>query len=227
MKRDQKAWEQLVENLAKERTLCSQITLRAMKQVPRILFLPERSIEYASVDAPLPIGQGQTVSAPHMVAIMNEALKLEVGHRVLEVGAGCGWHAAIVGETVAPRNAPRSEHGHVYSVEIVAELAQLARENILRNGFGDRVTIVHGDGSLGFSDRSPYDRILVTAAAPEVPLPLIDQLKIGGVLVIPVGGVHLFQSLIRIGKDAEGALTRENLGGVAFVPLTGRFGHRV
>ncbi len=198
-----------------------------MKKVPRVLFLPERSIEYASVDAPLPIGKGQTASAPHMVAIMNEALELEVGHRVLEVGAGCGWHAATIGEIVAPRDAPRSGLGHVYTVEIVAELAQLARENVMRHGFGDRVTVIHGDGTLGYPDKSPYDRILVTAAAPEVPPPLVEQLKIGGVLIIPIGSVHLFQSLIRICKDTDGKLIRENLGGVAFVPLTGHFGHRI
>jgi protein-L-isoaspartate(D-aspartate) O-methyltransferase len=198
-----------------------------MRQVPRGLFLPERSIEYASVDAPLPIGSGQTVSAPHMVAIMNEALELEVGHKVLEVGAGCGWHAATVAEIVAPKDTPRSERGHVYTSEIVAELAQLSRERIMRNGFGDRVTVIHGDGSLGFPEQSPYDRVLVTAAAPEVPPPLVEQLKIGGVLVTPVGSAHLFQSLIRVRKSGDGSLVRENLGGVAFVPLTGRFGHRV
>lgn len=227
MEKDTKTWEQVVDNLVKERVLRSQNVIRALKQVPRVLFLPERSVEYASVDAPLPIGKGQTVSAPHMVAIMNEALELHVGHHVLEVGAGCGWHAATIGEVVAPKDAPRSERGHVYTVEIVAELAQLARENIMRHGFSDRVTVIHGDGSLGYPDQSPYDRILVTAAAPEVPPPLIEQLKIGGILVIPVGSVHLFQSLIRLRKGADGSLARENLGGVAFVPLRGRFGHKV
>lgn len=227
MKRETKTWEQLVDNLVQEGALHSPNIIRAMKQVPRVLFLPERSIEYALMDAPLPIGEGQTVSAPHMVAIMNEALELEVGHNILEVGAGCGWHAATIGETVAPKNAPRSERGHVYSVEIVGALAQLARENVMRHGFGDRVTVIHGDGSLGYPDQSLYDRILVTAAAPEVPPPLVEQLRIGGVLIIPVGSVHLFQSLIRIRKEADGSLVRENLGGVAFVPLTGRFGHRV
>ncbi len=226
MKRETEAWDQLVEHLIEERVLRSPRAIRAMKNVPRVLFLTERSIEYAAVDAPLPIGKGQTASAPHMVAIMNEALELQVGHRVLEVGAGSGWHAATIGEIVAPKDAPRSERGHVYTVEIVAELAQLARENIIRHGFGDRVTVIHRDGSLGYPDQGPYDRILVTAAAPEVPSPLTEQLKIGGILVIPVGSVHMFQSLIRIQKTADSNLTRQNLGGVAFVPLTGRFGHK-
>ncbi len=220
-------WEQLVDHLVKDGVLRSPNVVQAMKQVPRELFLPERSVEYASVDAPLPIGKGQTVSAPHMIAIMNEALELRVGHHVLEIGAGCGWHAATISEIVAPKNALRSERGHVYTIEIVSELAQLARENIMRHGFGDRVTVIHGDGSSGYPEQSPYDRILVTAAAPEVPPPLVEQLKIGGILVIPVGSVHLFQSLIRINKKSDGSLNRENLCGVAFVPLTGRFGHSI
>lgn len=227
MRRETATWDQLVDNLVRERVLRSSNVIRAMRQVPRGSFLPERSVEYASVDAPLPIGRGQTVSAPHMVAIMNEALELNVGNRVLETGAGCGWHAATIGEIVAPKDAPRSERGHVYTMEIVADLAQFARENIMRHGFSDRVTVVHGDGSLGYSEKSPFDRILVTAAAPDVPAPLVEQLKTGGVLVIPVGSAQLFQSLIRMRKNSDGSLTRENLGGVAFVPLTGRFGHKV
>ena len=220
-------WNQLIDNLVRERSLNSRNVIQAMKKVPRAPFLPQRSHEYASIDAPLPIGKGQTVSAPHMVAIMNEASELKMGHRVLEVGAGCGWHAATIGEIVAPKDSSRSGRGHVYTVEIVAELAQLARENIMRQGFGDRVTVVHADGSLGYPDQSPYDRILVTAAAPEVPPPLKEQLKIGGILVIPVGSAQMFQSLIRVRKNSEGKLLQENLGGVAFVPLTGHYGHKV
>ncbi|MFP3985264.1 MAG: protein-L-isoaspartate(D-aspartate) O-methyltransferase [Candidatus Bathyarchaeia archaeon] len=227
MKRETEAWDQLVEGLVKQGVLRSQNIICAMKRVPRKLFLPDHSIEYAAMDAPLPIGKGQTVSAPHMVAIMNEALELNVGHRILEVGAGCGWHAATIAETVAPKHAPRPEWGHVFTVEIVADLARLARENIMRHGFGDRVTVVYGDGSLGHPEQGPYDRILVTAAAPKIPSPLTEQLKVGGVLVIPVGSAQLFQSLIRIHKKTNGSLSREDLGGVAFVPMTGRFGHNV
>jgi len=161
-----------------------------------------------------------------MVSIMNEALELEVGHQVLEVGAGCGWHSATLAEIVAPSDVAKEKWGHVFTVEIVEELATLARKNLEDAGFGDRVTVVHGDGSVGYAEKTPYDRILATAAAPEIPQPLVDQLRIGGVLVLPVGGVHLFQTLVRIRKTVDGHFTKEDLGGVAFVPLTGRHGHR-
>jgi protein-L-isoaspartate(D-aspartate) O-methyltransferase len=160
-----------------------------------------------------------------MVSIMNEALELEVGHKVLEVGAGSGWHAATLAEIVAPGDSPRSIWGHVYTVEIIEELADLARKTIMKAGYGDRVTIIRGDGSVGLAQEAPYDRIVVTAAAPDIPKPLVEQLKRGGILLIPVGNLSLFQNLMRIKKDAAGKVREENLGGVAFVPLTGRHGH--
>ncbi|MEM4643617.1 MAG: protein-L-isoaspartate O-methyltransferase [Candidatus Bathyarchaeia archaeon] len=158
---------------------------------------------------------------------MNEALRLEKGNKVLEVGSGSGWHAATIAEIVAPSDSPRSEWGHVYTIEIIRELADFARKNIIKNGYGDRVTVICGDGSMGYPEKAPYDRILVTAAAPDIPKPLIDQLKPWGIMVIPVGGVHLFQRLIRVIKKPDGNIEKENLGGVAFVPLTGRYGHQV
>jgi protein-L-isoaspartate(D-aspartate) O-methyltransferase len=160
-----------------------------------------------------------------MVSIMNEALQLEVGHKVLEIGAGCGWHAATIAEIIAPKDAPRSEWGHIYTVEIVQGLADFARKNIMNAGYNDRVTIICADGSIGYTEKSPYDRILVTAAAPDIPKPLVEQLKPKGIMLIPVGSVHLFQSLIKITKEVDGKAKEENLGGVAFVPLTGRYGH--
>jgi len=161
-----------------------------------------------------------------MVAIMNEALQLEVGQKILEVGAGSGWHSATIAEIIAPHSAPRTEWGHVYTIEIVQELAENARKNIMNEGYGDRVTITYGDGSKGYLEKAPYERILVTAAAPRVPQPLVDQLKPNGVMLTPVGSASLFQHLIKITKDSEGAIKKENLGGVAFVPLTGEHGHR-
>ena len=161
-----------------------------------------------------------------MVSIMDEALELEVGHRVLEIGAGSGWHASTVAEIVAPTDTPKRKWGHVYTVDIVPELAEFARKNVERAGYGDRVTVICGDGSEGYAEKAPYDRVLVTAAAPDVPKPLIEQLKTGGVLVIPVGGIYLYQTLLRIRKE-NGKILKENLGGVAFVPLVGKHGYKL
>jgi protein-L-isoaspartate(D-aspartate) O-methyltransferase len=197
-------WEKLIANLMKENILHSPNVIRAMRTVPRSKFLPENMQSYSAVDTPLPIGFGQTASAPHMVSIMNEALQLETSHKVLEIGAGSGWHGATIAEIVAPSNAPRSNWGHVYTVEIIQGLAEFARKNIMK---------------------APYDRIVVTAAAPDAPKPLIDQLRPGGIILIPIGDISLFQSLVRIVKGVDGKTEKENLGGVAFVPLTGRYGH--
>jgi len=161
-----------------------------------------------------------------MVSIMDEALELEVGHRVLEIGAGSGWHASTIAEIVAATNTPKQNWGHVYTVEIVPELIEFARKNIEKAGYGDRITVICGDGSLGYPEKAPYDRILVTAAAPDVPKPLIEQLKTGGILVIPVGGIYLYQTLVRVRKK-DGKFTQENLGGVAFVPLVGKHGYKL
>jgi protein-L-isoaspartate(D-aspartate) O-methyltransferase len=161
-----------------------------------------------------------------MVSIMNEALQLEVGQKVLEVGAGSGWHSATIAEIIAPGDAPRSEWGCVYTVEIVQALAEHARKNIMNAGYGDRVKIVSADGSKGYAEKAPYDRVVVTAAAPNVPKPLVDQLKPSGIMLIPVGSVSLFQNLLKITKEPDGKIKQENLGGVAFVPLTGEYGHR-
>lgn len=219
-------WNKLIDSLSKQGVLRSPKVINAMRAVPRIKFLSPDSQSYDAVDTPLSIGFGQTISAPHMVSIMNEALQLEVGQKVLEVGAGSGWHASTIAEIVAPTGAPRTEWGHVYTVEIVQGLAETARRNIMNVGYGDRVSIVMGDGSKGYAEKAPYDRVLVTAAAPDVPKPLIDQLKPNGIMLIPVGNVSLFQNLIKITKGTNGKIKEENLGGVAFVPLTGQYGHK-
>ncbi len=161
-----------------------------------------------------------------MVSIMDEALQLEVGQKVLEVGAGSGWHAATIAEIIAPLDAPRSEWGRIYTVEIVQALADNARKNIMTAGYADRVRIINADGSKGYAEKAPYDRVVVTAAAPNVPKPLVDQLKPSGIMLIPVGSVSLFQNLMKITKGLDGKIQQENLGGVAFVPLTGEYGHK-
>ncbi len=146
-----------------------------------------------------------------MVSIMNEALNLKVGNKVLEVGAGSGWHSATIAEVIAPKEAPRSEWGHIYTIEIVQNLAENARKNIMNAGYGDRVTIISGDGSKGYSEKAPYDRVIVTAAAPKVPKPLVDQLKTGGILVIPVGTAFMLQSLVSSQRIQMGRLFRKIL----------------
>ena len=161
-----------------------------------------------------------------MVSIMNEALKLEIGHKVLEIGTGCGWHASTVAEIVAPSNRPEEEWGHVYTIEIIPELAEFAERNIRHAGFEKRVTVICRDGSLGLPEKAPFDRILVTAAAPYIPPPLKKQLKIGGLMVLPVGAVGFYQTLVRVQRVNDEFL-EEDLGGVAFVPLVGKHGHKI
>jgi protein-L-isoaspartate(D-aspartate) O-methyltransferase len=152
-----------------------------------------------------------------MVAIMNEALEIEKGMKVLEVGAGSGYHAATVAELVG-------SNGHVFAIERLEKLVQFARHNLSLAGYSERVTLVLGDGTLGYPDQAPYERILVTAAAPDIPRPLVEQLKPEGLMVIPVGGRFFPQELVSVRKNRDGTVDRQNLGGVAFVPLVGQHG---
>ena len=197
-----------------------------MLTVPRELFLRPDEMAYAYVDSPLPIGHGQTTSALHMTALFCEYAEMKPGQKVLEVGGGCGYMSCVYAEVVAPSDQPEREWGHVWSVEIVKELAEFARLNVQKAGYANRVSMLHGDASVGLSEQSPYDVIIVTSAAPDVPSPLEEQLHPGGVLLIPIGTPHFYQELFRVRKADNGKITRENLGGVAFVPLRGQFGWR-
>ena len=188
--------------------------ISAMSHVPREIFLPEPIQSRAYDDTPLPIGRGQTISAPHMVAIMCTILDLQPGMNVLEVGGGSGYHAAVMGELVSPG-------GHVYSVERLAELAEAARSNLARAG-SVNVTVIHSDGSLGLPEHAPYDRISVAATAPGIPEPLKQQLKAGGRMVIPVG--EDYQELYLVTR--KNGFSVERKMGVIFVPLIGKEGFR-
>jgi protein-L-isoaspartate(D-aspartate) O-methyltransferase len=195
---------------------------RAMLKVPRELFVPPSLRDLAYDDRPLPIGYGQTISAPSVVARMTELLDPRVGDKVLEVGTGSGYQAAVLAEIVAPSDADRREWGHVWSIERIPELAEQARENLRRAGYHDRVTVIVGDGTLGYPEEAPYDRIMVTAAAPSIPPPLKEQLRVGGRLVAPVGD-RWSQRLVVLEKSERGERIIEDIE-VLFVPLIGKYG---
>lgn len=197
--------EELVDHLIERGALESDRISDAVRSVPREMFVPDERADAAYSDAPLPIGDGQTISAPHMVAHMTELLDPQPDDRVLEIGAGSGYQAAILAELVE----------QVITVEIVEDLAEQARKHLQRY---DNVTVIHGDGSTGYEPEAPYDKIIYTAAAPEIPDAVFTQLADGGKLVAPVGGTH--QNLHVYTKD-NGELRKETYYGVRFVPLTG------
>jgi protein-L-isoaspartate(D-aspartate) O-methyltransferase len=188
----------------------------AMLHVPRHSFVPKDSQSMAYIDTPLDIGHGQTISAPHMVAIMCELLELAEGQKVLEIGAGSGYNAAVIAEIIG-------KNGHVYTVERLEPLVKFAEKNLKEKGY-ENVTVLLEDGSMGYSKYAPYDRIVVTCASPDIPEPLLEQLKPGGIMLIPVGTYS--QELIKVTKDSKGNIYKERKGGVIFVPLIGKFGFR-
>ncbi len=218
------ARERTVAMLQSEGILKTKEIIRALLTVPREEFLPFEVKKYAYVDTPLPIGHGQTTSAIHMTAMFCEYSGMKAGQKILEVGGGCGYMSCVYAEIVAPSDMPRDLWGHVWSVEIVKELAEFAERNVERTGYGDRVTMLHGDASEGLPEHAPYDVVIVTSAAPDVPKPMVDQLAPEGVLLIPVGGPHLYQELIRVRRLKDGTMKEEALSGVAFVPMRGKSG---
>lgn len=187
--------------------------LEAIRQVPRHVFVPEWQAPYAYDNGPLPIGHGQTISQPFIVALMSDMLRPQAHHVVLEVGCGSGYQSAVLSKLVR----------HVYSVEIVPELAKAAQKRLSQLGYAN-VTVRHGDGCDGWPEHAPFDGIIVTAAAPEIPPSLIEQLKPGGRMVIPVGQPHGRQDLMLVKKNAAGEVSMQNILPVAFVPLTGNHG---
>lgn len=202
------ARQAMVRTQIEGRGVSDQAVLEALLAVPRHEFVLPENIDLAYGDHPLPIGYGQTISQPYIVALMSEALQLEPGERVLEIGTGSGYQAAILAEMDA----------EVYTVEIIPELASQAEERLERLGFGG-VAVLNADGYLGWEENAPYDKIIVTAAPDHLPQPLANQLNEGGRLVIPIGPVGSVQTLWVFEK--EGAqLSASNLGAVRFVPLT-------
>jgi len=202
-------YDAMVREQIESRGITDARVLAAMSKVPRHEFVPEHLADVASEDHPLPIGYCQTISQPYIVALMTELLQIQPGAKVLEVGAGSGYQAAILAEVGA----------QVYSVEIIEPLAKTAAELLQRLGYAN-VQVKQGDGYLGWPEHAPYDAIVVTAAAGHVPPPLVEQLKPDGRLVIPVGDGQAQQSLLLVEKSADGSVTTHNVAPVVFVPLT-------
>jgi protein-L-isoaspartate(D-aspartate) O-methyltransferase len=215
---------QAVEELMKEGILRDPNVIRAMSNVPREEFVQPDMRSHAYIDSPIPIGYGQTTSALHMTALFCEYGEMKLGQRVLEVGGGCGYMSCVYAEVVAPLEEPKETWGHVWSAELIHELAEFGERNVERLGYSDRVTFVEADASEGLQGEGPFDLIIATSAAPEIPSSLLDQLVPGGTLLIPVGRAMFYQELIRVRKKADGKLLREDLGGVAFVPMKGKSG---
>ena len=199
----------MVDTQIRRRGVTDQDVLAAMEKVPRHEFVPEQYQSQAYADHPLPIGYGQTISQPYIVALMTELLELKNTDRVLEVGTGSGYQAAILGNIVT----------EVYTVEIIEELARQAAERLERLGY-ENVHALHADGYYGWAEHAPYDAIIVTAAPDHIPQPLVQQLANGAQLVIPVGPPGGYQTLWQITREGT-QVKKRNVTGVLFVPLTG------
>lgn len=206
--------QELVEYLVRYGYIKTEAVRNAFLDVPRDNFVLDKTLAWK--DTPLPIPCNQTISAPSMIAIMLEALELARGDRVLEVGAGSGYNAALMAEIVGQEN--------VVSVERIERLVEFACNNLKRCGY--EIEIVVGDGTKGYPPRAPYDKIIVTAAAPTIPPPLLEQTRSGGLIAIPVGSRHFYQDFMLARKIDERRIEERNLGGCAFVPLVGEYGWR-
>lgn len=209
----EKERQKMVERQLIPRGIENEAVLDAFRNVPRELFVPEELEESAYLDRPLPIGNKQTISQPYMVAIMTEQLELNKGKKkkILEVGTGAGYQSAIL-----------SYMGHeVVSVERISKVADIARKNLDKCDYGKNVKVVVGDGCLGVPDEAPFDRIIVTAAAPAIPENLYSQLRNNGLIVIPCGNLYI-QNLTRVRKISENDFLTEEGIGCRFVPLIGK-----
>jgi len=222
--------EELIKSLKSLGVLKSKKLEGALRKIKREYFVPEKYRGSAYIDYPLPIGHGQTISQPYTVVIMTEMLDVKLGQKILEIGAGSGWQAAILGYLVGPK-------GKVYTIEINKWLADFARSNISKTGLKN-VEVIHGDGTLGLpkkffhkrfstnlTEKGVFDRIMITAAAPKIPEPLKEQLKDGGKMVAPIGNL-LEQRMVLFEKKSSKLKEIEEKGYFRFVPLKGEHGFR-
>ena len=205
--------EAMVEHQLRRRGIVEKAVLDAFLQVPREEFISGGYAHAAYGDHPLPIEAGQTISQPYIVALMIQAAGIEAGDKVLEVGAGSGYAAAVISRIA----------GRVLGIERLPELVQVARERMARLGFGN-VEIVEGDGTKGWPNEAPFDAILAAASGSHVPKALIEQLAPGGSIVMPIGDPGWAQNLVKVTKREDGTLQQADLGGVRFVPLIGEEG---
>ena len=205
--------QELIEVL-KDMGITDSSVLSAIEKVPRERFVPKEFLEQSYDNYPLPIAGGQTISQPYTVALMLQALELKKGDKVFEIGTGSGWNAALISKIVG-------KEGVVYTTEIVPELIQSAKKNLKEY---KNVNLLELDGSKGYEKESPYDKIIVTVACPDIPKPLIQQLKENGILVAPVGPQYS-QIMVKLTK-IRGKIERESLGNFVFVPLKGEYGYK-
>jgi len=206
--------EVLINSLISEGWLKTDIIISAFRKVPREKFVPSELKRFAYVDEPLPIGYGQTISQPLTVAAMTEALGPKKGDKILEVGTGSGYQAAILSEIVG-------ERGKIITTERIPELVNFAKNNLKDY---KNVYVVEYDGSKGYPEEAPYDRIIVTASAPKIPEPLIEQLKVNGRMVIPVGDMMFVVDKVKSSKNYE--IKKKMIGYYVFVPLIGEYGYK-
>jgi len=200
--------QRMVDTQIRARGVRNAEVLQAMGRVPRHLFVPDDLRPFAYDDRPLPIGRGQTISQPYIVAYMTEVLQLAAAHSVLEIGTGSGYQAAVLADIVK----------QVYSIEIVPDLASTARRALADSGYHN-VEVRTGNGYMGWRERAPFDRIIVTAAPPDIPQSLVEQLAVGGIMVVPVGTSH--QEIVVITKSASGATQKRTIE-VRFVPMVSK-----
>jgi protein-L-isoaspartate(D-aspartate) O-methyltransferase len=215
----EKEKKQLGEYFKKNGYITNSSIYDAFMKVPREEFVLEEDREHAYEDHPLPVLKNQTISAPHMCMLILSYGDFKPAQKVLEIGSGTGYQAALISELIGPK-------GLVYGIERHEILAEMGMKNLEKTGFSDRVLVIAGDGTLGWPDDEipPFDRIVVTAAGPQIPQPLIDQLKVGGKLFMPLGDVFIFQNWIEVTKLSESEIKRKNLIEVRFVPLIGKYG---
>ena len=209
------ALNDLIIYLKNSKFLTDEKVESALQNIPRHEFVPESELEYAYDNEPLPIMKNQTISQPGVVTRMTEWLDIKNGQNILEIGTGSGWQSAILSYLVGS--------GTIYSIERHPELVKFAQENLKKLKI-DNVHVILGDGTLGYSQASPYDRIIITAACTEIPLPLLDQLSENGLIIAPVGGSS--QSLVLLQKTPNGMFEIKNQSKYVFVPLVGKFGKK-